>query len=154
LKRLVLFAIALLGTCAGSRAEDLSWFTLSEGRGATLIYGIPDSGYAPISFRCERPDGNLAVVIDHEPINAVEGMSMEVLLSAGDIEVPVATKGARLEMDNLFILEGEIPLDARLEGLLTSAGPLNVTIEDGAEEYPLADAEQAVRDLVAACKPE
>jgi hypothetical protein len=144
--------MASLWACAGSHAENLTWFTLSEDQGATLIYGIPDSGYAPISFRCERPDGNLAVVIDHEPVNAVDGMSVEVLLSAGGIEVPVIMTGTRQELDDLFILEGETPLDAWFEDLLTSAGPLVVTIEDGAEEYPLGSAGEAVRDLLAACE--
>lgn len=142
--------LALTGAAA---AEDLSWFTQpAENGGAVLIYGTPDSGYAPVSFRCDRPGDPLIVVIEHEPANAEDGVKVEVLLSAGDIEVPLATTGTRLLMDDLFILQGETPLDARLHDLLTSRGPLVLSIEDDRQDYPLYDAAEAVQALLEACR--
>ena len=123
--------LALAGTAA---AEDLSWFTQPAGEGGIeLIYGTPDSGYAPVSFRCDRPDTPLTVVVEHEPANAT-------------------TTGTRLLMDELFILQGETPLDARLRDLLTSRGPLVLTIEGDRQDYPLHDAGEAVQAMLDACK--
>jgi hypothetical protein len=134
-------------------AEDLAWFTQPAGEGGIeLIYGTPDSGYAPISFRCDRPGTPLTVVIEHEPASAEDGVVVEILLSAGDIEVPLATTGTRLLMDDLFILQGETPLDARLQDLLTSRGPLILTIEGDRQDYPLYDAAEAVRAMLDTCK--
>lgn len=142
--------LALAGTAS---AEDLSWFTQPAGEGGIeLIYGTPDSGYAPVSFRCDRPGTPLTVVIEHEPTNAEDGVAVAVLLSAGDIEVPLATTGTRLLMDELFILQGETPLDARLQGLLTSPGPLTLTIEGDRQDYPLYDAGEAVQAMLDACQ--
>ncbi|KQZ82847.1 hypothetical protein ASD64_07860 [Mesorhizobium sp. Root157] len=153
MKSTVLFTAGLLMAASAATAEDLSWFVLpAEGPGATLAYGTPDSGYAPISFRCDGNGDTLAVTVEHEPVNAADGVGVEVLFSAGDIEVPVATTGTRLEMDDLFILEGETSLDPRFQDLITSAGPLVMTIEDGAEEYPLDGAREAALEFFAACK--
>jgi hypothetical protein len=92
------------------------------------------------------------VVIEHEPASAEDGVVVEILLSAGDIEVPLATTGTRLLMDDLFILQGETPLDARLQDLLTSRGPLILTIEGDRQDYPLYDAAEAVRAMLDTCK--
>ncbi|MBN9251025.1 MAG: hypothetical protein BGO03_09350 [Mesorhizobium sp. 61-13] len=147
-----LFAAGLLLAPSVASADEVKWFVLpGETEGAVLIYGTPDSGYAPLSFRCNGKGGALDVVIEHEPINAVDGVKVEALLSAGDIEIPVATTGTRLDMDDLFILEGQTPLDKRFQDMITFSGPLIMTFEDGAEEHPLEGASDPAREFFKLC---
>lgn len=147
-----LFAAGLLFAPSVASADEVKWFVLpGETEGAVLIYGTPDSGYAPLSFRCDGKGGALDVVIEHEPINAVNGVKVEAFFSAGDIEIAMATTGTRLDMDDLFILEGQTPLDKRFQDMITSSGQLIMTIEDGAEEYPLDGARDAASEFFKLC---
>lgn len=147
-----LFAAGLLLAPSVASADEVKWFVLpGETEGAVLIYGTPDSGYAPLSFRCDGKGGALDATIEHEPINATNGVKVETFFSAGDIEIQVATTGTRLDMDDLFILEGKTPLDKRFQDMITSSGPLTMTIEDGAEEYPLDGASDPAREFFKLC---
>ncbi len=147
-----LFVAGLLLAPSIASADEVTWFVLQEeAQGAVLIYGTPDSGYAPLSFRCDGKGGVLDVTIEHQPINATDGVKVETFFSAGDIEVRVATTGTRLEMDDLFILEGQTPLDKRFQDLVMSSGPLTMMIEDGSEEYPLEGARDPARKFFKLC---
>lgn len=147
-----LFAAGFLLASSAVLADEVKWFVLNEeAEGAVLIYGTPDSGYAPFSFRCDGKGGALDVTVEHEPVNATTGVKVETFFSAGDIEIQVATTGTRLEMDDLFILEGQTPLDKRFQDLITSSGPLTMTIEDGAEDYPLDGAGNPAREFFRLC---
>lgn len=134
--------------------ENLGWHGEKSEDGASLFYGIPQSGHAPLSFSCAQGSAELVFVFAFEPIDAVDGVQVEVRLQAGGIEVPIATTGARMEMDDGFILEGRTVLDARLTDLLTSRGTLSVFVEDGAEEYPLDGAREAAAALLETCTGE
>lgn len=154
--RFVSFAILLLGPGVASAApaqEDLRWFGHADEYGASLIYGLPETSFAPVVFYCDAGSDALIASFEFEPVNAVDGVEVTVLLQAGDIEVPIETTGFRLEMDDLFILEGGTVLDHRLTDLLTSRGTLFVFIEDGAEEYPLDGAREAAAGLIETCRP-
>lgn len=148
-----LFTAGFLLAPSIASADEVKWFVLpGETEGAVLIYGTPDSGYAPLSFRCDGKGGALDVVIEHEPINAVNGVKVEAFFSAGDIEIAVATTGTRLDMDDLFILEGQTPFDKRFQDMIASSGQLIMTTEDGAEEYPLEGARDPAREFLKLCK--
>jgi hypothetical protein len=149
---------ALLGLCVTAMAsgayaqEDLQWFGHADEYGASLIYGVPQSGYAPIAFQCGPDGGGTTFVFEFEPINPTDGVKVIVSLEAGDISIPIETRGTRLQMDDLFILEGKIELDDRFTDLLTSAEYLIVFVEDGAEEYPLDGALEAAADVLETCR--
>lgn len=150
----VALRLALLSFCLPAIAtaqEDLGWHGDKGEHGASLFYGIPQTDHAPISFACEKGSDQLTFVFAFAPINAVDGVKVEVLLEAGDVSVPIATTGARIEMDDSFILEGRTTLDARLTDLITSRGTLSVFVEDGAEEYPLDGAREAAAALIETC---
>lgn len=150
LKAACVAALLYFVPTAAMTQENPGWHGEKWDGGASLFYGIPQTDYAPISFSCAQGD-DLTFVFAFEPINAVDGVEVEVLLQAGDIEVPIATTGARLEMDDSFILEGRTKLDARLTDLITSRGTLLVFVEDGAEEYPLDGAREAAAALIETC---
>lgn len=144
---------ALLGGAAGAQ-ENVAWVGEAGEDEASLFYGIPQSGYAPIVFYCTPEAEELVFVYEFAPIDAREGVAVEVTLQAGDIVVPIQTVGHQLDMDDLFILVGHTPLDARLIDLVTSRGTLIVFVEDGAEEYPLDGAREAAGPLIETCRPE
>lgn len=151
--------IAVLGMAAlvcfvpmpAQTEENLGWHGQKTEQGASLFYGIPQTDHAPLSFSCARGSDDLTFAFAFAPINAVDGVQVEVLLEAGDIAVPIATTGARIEMDDSFILEGKTVLDARLVDLLGSSGMLSVFVEDGSEEYPLDGAREAATVLIETC---
>lgn len=146
--------VAALCSCiplAAVAEENPGWHGNRLDSGATLFYGIPQTDHAPLSFSCMQGSDELTFAFAFAPINAIDGVKVEVLLEAGDISVPIATTGARIEMDDSFILEGQTVLDARLTDLLTSRGTLSVFVEDGAEEYPLDGAREAAAALIEAC---
>ncbi|MGQ3672053.1 hypothetical protein ACT6QG_06620 [Xanthobacter sp. TB0136] len=146
--------LAALACCLPTMAtaeEKLGWHGEKWERGASLFYGVPQTDHAPLSFACPDGGSELVFTFAFAPINAVDGVEVEVLLEAGDISVPIATTGARIEMDDSFILEGRTMLDARLLDLLGSRGMLSVFVEDGAEEYPLDGAREAAAALIETC---
>lgn len=154
--RLTAFSIGLgvigaIATTGANAQEDLRWFNAIYEGEASLVYGVPETSFAPVAFRCTAGEADAGFTYEHEPIDASDGVEVTVTLQAGDIEVPIQTTGIRLEMDDLFILEGTTPLDDRLIDLLTSQGTLLVFVEDGAEEYPLEGAREAAKGFVKAC---
>jgi len=131
--------------------ENLGWHGQKNEQGASLFYGMPQTDHAPLSFSCTQGIDELTFAFAFAPINAVDGVKVEVLLEAGDISVPIATTGARIEMNDSFILEGKTVLDARLTDLITSRGTLSVFVEDGSEEYPLDGAREAAAAVIETC---
>ena len=85
--------------------ENLGWHGQSSEDGASLFYGIPETDHAPLSFSCTRGSDELTFVFAFAPINAVDGVKVQVLLEAGDISLPIATTGARIEMDVIAVVE-------------------------------------------------
>ena len=148
--RTLLFA-ALTLPAAARAEENPGWHSDVHDGTATLFYGIPQSDYGPIAFSCQAGSAEVRFVYAFEPVAAADGVEVLVILQAGDIEVPVTTTGARMQMDDQFLLEGETPLDARLADLLTSQGTLLVFVEDGAEEYSLDGAREAATVLIETC---
>lgn len=143
---------ALLGLSPALAQQDLAWHGRAEAGGAALFYGIPDTDYGPLSFSCSRGGDGVTFTYIHEPIEAYDGVEVEVLLHAGDIEVPIRTFGWRPELDDAFVLEGKTELDDQLIDLLTSRGVLFVFVEDGAEEFPLDGAREAAIHLIETCR--
>lgn len=145
--------IACLGLWTGAAAaqEDLQWISHADEYGASLIYGVPQTSFAPVSFHCESGSDALTFTFEFEPVNATDGVGIDVIVQAGALEVPIETTGMRLEMDDLFILQGETLLDDRMIDLLLSDGPLLVFVEDGVEEYALEDMREGVKMLARVC---
>lgn len=154
MKAPVFTCFVLMIIAAGpSAAQDRVWIGHSYEEGAALIYGVPDSGDMTLSFDCATKSGTLAFVYAFEPANAVEGAKVDVLLQTGEVNLPVATTGARLEMDDIFILEGEVKFDAMTARLFTSDGVLRIQVGDDSETIPLEGAREAAQALLQTCAP-
>ncbi|KRA44662.1 hypothetical protein ASD80_05840 [Devosia sp. Root635] len=131
--------------------EDPGWHGSVYDGMATLFYGIPQSDHAEISLACQAGSDTATFVFAFAPIAAVDGVQVQVTLEAGNVSLPIQTTGALMQMDDLFLLEGEVAVDTRLIDLLGSDGMLSVFVEDGAAEYPLDGARQAAAALIETC---
>lgn len=137
---------------AGAMAQyDPGWHGNAYDDMATLFYGVPQSDHVEIALSCQAGSKAANFVFAFAPIEAVDGVQVQVTLEAGDISLPIQTTGALMQMDDLFLLEGEVAVDARLIDLLGSPGMLSVFVEDGAAEYPLEGALDAAAALIQAC---
>mgnify|MGYP001298734631 FL=1 len=134
-------------------AEQVVWFGNRSEDGASLVYGTPNSGYGKIAFSCEAGEDDVHFVYEHKPIRPEEGVQVEVFLAAGGVEIAIPTTGGRLEIDDAFLLEGQTKLDDNLRKILTAGGQMIVTVEDGAEEFPLDGAAEAAKHLLQVCSP-
>ena len=123
--------------------DDLGWHGNVHDGMATLFWGIPQSGYAEIAFSCHSGSQGAGFVFAFAPIHAVDGVEVTVTLEAGDIAIPIRTTGALMQMDDQFLLEGQVAVDAQLVALLDAPGLLSVFVEDGSVEYPLDGAREA-----------
>lgn len=151
LARFCMAALVYVVPLSVQAEETLGWHGQKLENGASLFYGIPQTDHAPLSFSCTQGSDELTFAFAFAPINAVDGVKVEVLLEAGGISVPIATTGARIEMDDSFILEGRTVLDARIVDLLGFSGMLSVFVEDGSDEYPLDGAREAAAALIETC---
>ena len=132
--------------------ENLQWNGEEYAESAYLAYGVPETAHVRLFLSCER-GGNVAFAYAFEPIDATDGVIVTVTLEAGGTSLPIEATGVRLEMDDLFILEAEIPLDDRLQDVLTAQGVLSVFVEDGSEDIPLDGARAAAKPLARTCGP-
>lgn len=142
---------ALLGAPVGAHSESLQWFGNQYDNVTYLAYGIPDTDYALIGFHCAMGDEALRIFVPHDAPDAVDGQQMTVTLSSGTGNVELTATGHFEEMDDLFHLQGEIRLDAKLAQMLSPGNTLTVAIEDTTREFPLAGASDYVGQLVATC---
>lgn len=142
----------LLWLSPAQAQEVLAWHGRAEGSRASLSYGILNTDYGPLSFSCTEGGDGLTFTYMHEPVDAHDGVEVEVWLQAGGIKMPIRTFGWRLELDDVFVLKGKTELDDRLIDILTSRGKLLVFVEDGSEEFPLEGAREAAAHLIEACR--
>ena len=150
---LVMAVLAVCGMAQGVWAqENMRWNGEEYAERAYLAYGVPETDHVRLFLSCER-GGDVAFTYAFEPINATDGVVVTVSLEAGGISLPIEATGVRLEMDDLFILEAEIPLDDRLLDVLTAQGTLSVFVEDGSEDFPLDGARAAAKPLARTCGP-
>ena len=141
--------------CAHAMAEEPpGWHGYADEGMASLFWGVPQSDDAEISFSCQAGEDMASFAFAFAPIHAVDGVEVTVTLEAGDIIVPIKTNGALMPMDDQFVLEGQVAVDARFIDLVTSRGILSVFVEDGSAEYELDGAREAAANLIATCGQE
>ena len=71
--------------------------------------------------------------------------------NAAAANVNIATTGQRLELDDKFLLQGEIRMSPQLRRILSEGGTLLATVNGQTDEIPLDGAMQAARRLFASC---
>lgn len=136
-------------------AEELAWHGWSGEGAASLVYGVAESDHVILSFSCEEKGGPIQLVYSHEPKAARPDAAYDLVLTAGKSALHIETTGLRLEMDDLFILEGELAAGGEwdLLELLQAGDTLSVTVEGDVTDLPLAGAEASAAKLVETCGP-
>jgi len=148
--RAILVALGLAASPA--LADDMQWIGQSYDDGASLQYGVPESGIVDITFACEKGSDRLDFTYAFEPDNAKVGMKMDVQLAAGGKTLTIPTTGERLEMDDLFVLGGRTKLDANLIAMLSAKGKMIIKVGKESDSYPLAGAKKAAADILRICR--
>lgn len=147
----LLLILAGLGIAQPAFAEEkLDWHGWSGDGAASLVYGMAESDHVLLSLACEQ-GGPIRIVYPYEPIPARDGGAYDLMLKAGKLVAAIKTTGTRLEMDDLFILEGELPKGTNLVGLLTGGKSLVVAVGPDVTELPLAGAAIAGSALFEIC---
>lgn len=146
----VALALALISSSA--LADDMEWIGQSYEEGASLLYGVPESGIVDITLSCEKGSDRLSFIYAYEPPNAKVGMKLDVHLTAGGKTLTIATTGDRLEMDDLFVLEGSTRLDSILISMILAKGEMIIKVGTDSDRYPLAGAKKAAADILKTCR--
>ena len=135
---------------APALAEGRAWTGYAIDGGASLIYGTPDTDDAPLSLSCENGSSELSFAYEFEPSNTAE--AIDVILEAGDLRTRIAAQVEYFEETDQYLLLGQTTLDDDLRSLLASSGTLQVIAGGNTDEYPLAGAADAAKDLMATCR--
>lgn len=131
--------------------EKLSWLGWSGEGAASLAYGLAESDHVLLSLACEKAGTPIRLVYPHEPAQPVDGGTYELTLKTEKQALSLKTTGTRLEMDDLFILEGELPKGTDLVALLTAGKTLTVAVDQDVTELPLDGAASAGSALFEIC---
>ncbi len=144
-------ALMIAAPAAAQTDEELQWFgDLTDGR-AMLVYGVPESDYAPLSMMCDQGDQDLTIYLEYEPVKARVGDTVSVHMTAGGATATFPAVAEPQEMDDLLHLKGHAKLDATLQAILTAGGDLTLEIETTKITYPLKGAADAAKPLMATC---
>ncbi|TPP10092.1 hypothetical protein [Rhizobium glycinendophyticum] len=131
--------------------EKLAWHGWSGDGAAQLVYGVAESDHVLLSFACEQTGSPIRFVYPYEPEQPKNGGLYDVTLKAGKQTLSLKTTGTRLEMDDLFILEADMPAGANLVALLTAGKTLSLTVGKDLTEVPLQGAATAGSALFEIC---
>lgn len=144
----------MAGVLAAS-ASEYRWIGQITEDGAALSYAIPESDGIKIDFHCDRKTRAIVVNYDHEPKAAKDGGKFDLQLSVrgrdAGLSVKIAAIGRRLELDDLFVLQGQTRMTPALRRLLAEGGTLLVQVDGKAEEIPLKGITAAAKQLFASC---
>lgn len=136
-------------------ANEYRWIGQITEDGAALTYAIPESDGIKIDFHCDRKTRTIVVNYAHEPKDAKDGMQANIVLSVRGrdpgLRVVIPASGRRLELDDLFSLQGEIRASPQLRRVLADGGSLTITVLGAMEEIPLQGITQAARRLFTTC---
>lgn len=149
-----LSALVLMSAHRPSAAEEeLTWIGWVGEGAASLAYGLAESDYVLLSLACEKPGGPVLVYFPHEPEGARDGARYQLILETGSRAATIETTGRRMEMDDLFILEGELQSGEELKALLGGTESLKISVAEHVTELPLATVGEAAREFLAVCAP-
>jgi hypothetical protein len=136
-------------------ASGYQWIGQITEDGAALGYAIPNSDGIKLDFHCDRKTRKIVVNYDHEPKAAKDGASFEMQLSVrgrdSGVTVSIPARGRRLELDDVYALQGETRMSPGLRRLLSEGGTLLVKVNGSVEEIPLKGIGTAKKQLLAAC---
>jgi hypothetical protein len=151
----VLTLLFVLAALVPAQASEYRWIGQITEDGSALSYAIPQSDGVKLDFHCDRKTRAIVVNYDHEPKAAKDGGKFDLHLSVRGrdpgLAVTIAAIGRRLELDDLFALQGRTRMTPALRRLLSEGGTLLVRVDGRVEEIPLKGITAAAKQLLASC---
>lgn len=136
-------------------AGEYRWIGQITEDGSALSYAIPESDGIKIDFHCDRKTRAIVVNYAREPKAAKDGGKFNIRVSVRGrdpgLNVTIAATGQRLELDDLFVLQGQTRMTPALRRLLAEGGTLLVEVDGRPEEIPLKGIAAAAKQLFASC---
>jgi hypothetical protein len=150
--RMLAAALALVAAMpAAAQLDQLTWIRGGVPEAPTLLFGLPNSDYAAIAFRCAADIDGIMVTYDREPTTPVAGAKVPIDISGDGGYFLIDATTVFSEMLGGYYLEGTIP-NTELLPILVNGDILYLMVEDGTEEFLLPEVAM-VRDFFAACAP-
>lgn len=148
---LVAFMPAALLPAAAQDEEKPRWFGTAYENVTLLVYGVPDSDYVMLSFSCAIGKPVVNVNVQDEESSAENGALMHVRLSGGGETIEFSEK-ARPNLDSGGSdVEGHLPLNDTLRGILTAKGTLEIVVDRHTQHYAMKGAVEPAASMIAAC---
>jgi hypothetical protein len=164
MRSLSAFCLLLLPACALSAAPPSNaqagsdpagariWIAHSDQDIISLAYGLPESDDVPLSLVCDRTTKTVTIAYQVEPAAKPDPQTLPMELAGNGAKVPLAGKGARAELDDLYILEASTPATPELGQVFANAGTLSVVVEGKAAEFPIDEiARKGAEEIVKGC---
>jgi hypothetical protein len=128
------------------------WHGLQQDGDVLVFHGVAESDDVPLSFFCPARAENIEFTYAYMAERQQADAEYPVSLRAGKTQLNIRTVGERLELDDHFLLVGQIAFDTHLLALLNADGELEVTVGNGTpRRFPLTDARAAARLLDEHC---
>jgi hypothetical protein len=157
---LLLPALALCATPPNGAAQSVSadpagarlWIAHADQDIVSLAYGTPESDDVPLSLVCDRAVKTVTIAYQVEPAAKPDPQALAMELSAGGAKVALSGKGARSELDDLYILEAITPATPELGKVFAQTGKLSVLVEGRTTEFPIDEiARKGAEEIVKGC---
>lgn len=132
-------------------AEEPYWFDNQFDATTALVYGLPDTDYAPLLLRCEQGDADVVLLSEHDLRNLADGVEMPLILSTPAQSLTFPATGYYSELTDMMSFQANAPLDRHLMSLLQSGPELMVQVGDNKLSYPLENIAKGLDALQLAC---
>ena len=154
MKRLPLLLLLLATLPAAAMAQERApeWMLSVHEDDLTLGWGTPETDHVEVVFHCIRGSDVVDFTYFATMPDAPDRLATRVVISGDAGDHAVAVIGTRLELDDLFVLEGGLNFDETLSAILLEDGSFTVSVEGEPDRtYSTAGAEKAFETIIEAC---
>lgn len=147
-------SLLLALTASPAAAQEREWVTGTSETGVEMMYGTTDSDDILFAIRCDAKSKEIFVGFAHMPIGVRNGDAIDLTLVSEAGETVLPSQVTYLEPMDIWLVESTDVPAADLRRIVTGGSALNVMVQDGGEEIPLAGAAEGFEALFSACGPQ
>lgn len=115
-------------------------------------WGTPDTDHVELVLRCTAGSDLVEFTYLASMPGAPDGLVTEVVISGAQGAYSLVATGSRLDLDDLFVLQGGLNFDATLSAILLEEGRFIVSVEGEPDRvYATAGAEKQFAAIIKAC---
>lgn len=150
--RAVLAATLVAASCLPALAQEkMVWDNFAHDKGATLVFGVPETDHALLSFVCDRGNPMVLVAAMMGSKGLKEGDAARVLLSSGKVKKEFPGKAVRNEITEDIDVHGGGKLED-IKAVLAGGKLLTVEVKGSKQAIALDGAQTAFAEFEAACR--